>query len=129
MRVTKESTVTRQITAYLKTLKQAGEPIWFTKLHGGPMQQAGLPDLIVLYRGRLFAVEIKRPGGKATQLQLHTLAEMQKAGATVCVARSVDDVRTLIEETMQQRRLRPLEAPSVHCHQAAGAASVHYFTP
>jgi hypothetical protein len=92
----KESTVTRNIVAYLKDLKRTGKRIWFSKLHGGPMQKAGLPDLIVLYRGVFLAIEIKRPGGKATPLQLHTLAEMEKAGAQTIVASSVEDVAGFI---------------------------------
>lgn len=99
MKPVKEATVTRRIVTYLKRLKQSGEPIWFCKLHGGPMQQAGLPDLIVLHRGRLLAIEIKRPGGKATLLQQHTLAEMEHAGATAVVAHNVEDVIQALEGT------------------------------
>ena len=101
--MTPESKTTAEIIRYLKSLKAAGQLIWWVKLWGNVMQRAGLPDLIVLYRGRLLAVEIKRPGGNATLLQVHTLKEMERAGARPIVARCVEDVRRVIEETSPPR--------------------------
>ena len=76
-----EAAVTKDIKNFLDRLKRLGEPIFFVKLHGGPMQRAGLPDWLIIYHGRTYAIEVKRPGGKATRLQEHTLAGMRRAGA------------------------------------------------
>jgi len=61
------------------------------KLHGGPYQQAGLPDLLVVIRGRAVFLEVKRPGGALTPLQEHTIARLRAAGALAEVVRSADE--------------------------------------
>src|SRR5262245_24500684 len=58
-----------------------GKDIWLTKIHGGPFQDAGLPDLMGYYRGYGFAFEVKEPDGEPSELQLETLADMKRAGA------------------------------------------------
>ncbi len=90
-----ESMITEKIVAYLKRLRERGEPIWWAKIHGGPMQRAGLPDLLILHRGRLLAVEIKRPGKHPTRLQAHTLAALRAAGAEAIVATCVEEIQSL----------------------------------
>lgn len=98
--MTPEGKVLSAIVRYLKSLKVAGVPIFYVKLHGSHMQRAGLPDLLIVYRGKMIAVEIKRPGGKPTALQVHTLSEMALAGAYTSIATCVNDVRSAIEETL-----------------------------
>ncbi len=42
---------------------------------------AGVPDRIVLLpAGRISFLELKRPGGKPSKLQLHVLAQLQRLG-------------------------------------------------
>ena len=56
----------------------------------------GVPDLLVcLDGGRFCAIEVKRPGGKATQLQLYNLKQIKDLGGIAMVAESVDEVREL----------------------------------
>lgn len=76
----KESTI---VAAIVKALR--GRGCWVTKLHGGPTQQAGLPDLLAVYAGRAMFFEVKRPGGEVTRLQSHTLDELKSAGAAARV--------------------------------------------
>jgi len=62
---------------------------WYaTKLHGGPMQKAGLPDLLMLKDGKAVFLEVKRPGkGKAsdaTPLQQRRMEEIQRRGGCKC---------------------------------------------
>jgi len=52
------------------------------KIAGGPMQRTGIPDLLAVIDGRAVFLEVKRPGNKATKLQLHRIAELRGAGAT-----------------------------------------------
>ena len=91
-----EAAITRDIKKYLTELKKSGLPIWFAKIHGGPMQVAGIPDLLVVYRGRLIALEIKRPGRNATPLQQHMMDAMRAAGAVAVVVSSVHDTYKVI---------------------------------
>jgi hypothetical protein len=90
--MTPEARITTSIIRALRKRKAGGHCLFFVKLHGGPMQKAGLPDLLVVYKGRAYFFEVKRPGGKATPLQEHTLAELWVAGAVACVVNSADEV-------------------------------------
>ena len=58
-----------------------GPAVWSAKLHGGPYQVGGLPDLVVVLRGRVFFIELKRPGERPTPRQGVTLARIREAGA------------------------------------------------
>ena len=67
------------------------------RFHGNQHTQAGTPDVIGVYRGRAFAIEVKRPGGKATPLQLHELSQWAAAGAVAGVATSVEEAEGLLD--------------------------------
>jgi VRR-NUC domain len=47
---------------------------------------AGVPDTIWIKDGRVFAIELKALGGRLSDAQLKTMAEMRDAGAVVAVA-------------------------------------------
>jgi hypothetical protein len=51
----------------------------------------GTPDLLVCYKGRFFGIEVKQPGNYPTKIQRHRGKEIDDAGGTFVVARSVDD--------------------------------------
>lgn len=87
-----ESAIVRRI---MRNLAATGG--WFMKVHGGAFQVAGVPDIIGCLKGRFVAFEVKRPGGKATKLQLHTIGLIQKAGGLAAVVYSWDDARRALE--------------------------------
>lgn len=58
---------------------------------------AGIPDIIVCYRGKFIALEAKRPGGKLTKLQEKTIKDIRAAGGKVYVVMSVDEVKEIME--------------------------------
>jgi hypothetical protein len=89
-----EKEITSQIKEYLKTLKDC----FFWKEHGGQFGQAGIPDLIVCYRGRFIAFEVKTEKGKLSVLQAVTIRQIQKAGGTAAVVRSVEEVKAIISQ-------------------------------
>ncbi len=82
----KESSLTQRIAA---ALRQRGA--WVTKLHGGNMQQAGLPDLLVVVAGVVWFLEVKLPGGVVSRIQRHTIERLKASGGNVAVVRSVDE--------------------------------------
>lgn len=92
-----EASTVRAIKAYLDEIGA-----FHFKVHGSEFQQAGLPDIIGSYQGRFFGFEVKNEKGKATKLQLCTLAEIQGAGGIAAVVRSVDDVRRQLEDVPYQ---------------------------
>jgi len=83
-------------TAILKWLnKQLG--CYAIKTHGGPYK-AGQPDIIACYHGRMLALEVKRPGNKATKLQQAILAKWEAAGVVTAVVTCVEDVKEILKE-------------------------------
>lgn len=76
-----EKTITDRI---IRLLRKEGFFVW--KQHGGPMQRAGLPDVFAVRNGHLLAIEVKKPGGKASKLQEKTIRELEAAGAVAFVA-------------------------------------------
>ena len=53
---------------------------WAMKIHGGPYQRSGIPDLLVLRQGRAAWLEVKRPGRRATPLQARTMRDIAIRG-------------------------------------------------
>lgn len=87
---------TQLVEAIKKYLKRVSE-LFFWKEHGGQYGTAGIPDVIVCYRGRFIALEVKTPRGKPTVLQEVTIRQILKAGGIATVVRSVGEVRAIIE--------------------------------
>lgn len=67
------------------------------KLHGGAMQRAGLPDLVVIYRGRTYWFEVKQPGGRPTPLQAATIDAIRAAGGAAYVVTSVAEALRIVD--------------------------------
>lgn len=94
MKMLKESQVQKEICDYLDTLKNC----WYFKSHGNRYQKTGLPDLIGVYNGRFFGIEVKRPGGLPTDIQLFRLEQIKKAGGLGGVADSLVKAKAILEE-------------------------------
>lgn len=62
------------------------------------MQRAGVPDIVGCYQGRMFALEVKAPGGKhpVTPIQKYEMQKMANAGARVAVIESVEDALAVL---------------------------------
>src|SRR5690348_4900051 len=60
-----------------------------------PTHTRGVSDIIGLLppTGRFLAIEVKRPGGKATQEQQHFIDTINAAGGLAFVAYSVEEVQ------------------------------------
>jgi hypothetical protein len=84
------------ILRYLSGLKSSGRPIQWMKIHGGPAQRMGEPDLVICDNGRLLVVEVKRPGQKPTPLQEHRLSQWRDSNARVGVVDSVESFAELL---------------------------------
>ena len=60
-------------------LKEQGA--WFIKYWGGAaFTKAGVPDILACVNGHFIGIDLKAPNGKATDLQLHTLKQID----TIC---------------------------------------------
>ena len=53
---------------------------WVLKTWSNGVQRAGVPDLLVCYRGHFLGIEIKAQRGKLSKLQLVEIKRIKKAG-------------------------------------------------
>ena len=88
----RESDLIRKISEYLKTVPN----LYFWKEHGGMYGTAGIPDLIVCYKGRFIGLECKVGKNKSTVLQAVTIKQIINAGGYATVVRTVEEVREII---------------------------------
>ena len=89
----KESELITKIKNYLKTVPDC----FYWKEHGGQYGTAGIPDIIVCYRGRFIAFEVKVGNNQPTVLQALTIRKIIKAGGYALVVRSVDEAMQVIK--------------------------------
>lgn len=111
----------RTIVAKIKRVAEAAG-WWVTKLHGGPMQKAGLPDLLCLRDGRACFLEVKQPGkGKAsdaTPLQRHRMEEIwDKGGAPSFVVRSAEEAGNALRSLEFSLRTASLDSLRACCER------------
>jgi len=59
--------------------------------------RAGLPDVMVLHRSKLFCLELKKEGGRVTDKQLATIAALREAGAFVGIAEGINRAIACLE--------------------------------
>jgi len=91
-----ERQITDKIMAYLKAL-----PGCYAFKEHGSGYTSGQPDIIGCYRGKCFLIEVKRPGGRPTQLQLKILAAWSKSGAYTAVVYSLDEAKEFMKGLME----------------------------
>ena len=89
----KESDLIKAISNYLKTVPN----LFFWKEHGGMYGTAGIPDLIICYKGRFIGLECKVGKNTATALQQQTIRQILKAGGYAVVVKSVGEVKAIIQ--------------------------------
>ena len=87
--MTPEQQLTAAVVRRLKELRADGRRIWWAKLAGGPMQQRGLPDLLIVYNGRAVFAELKAGRNGPTRLQSIRIDDLRAAGAAAAVCLSL----------------------------------------
>jgi hypothetical protein len=98
-----EHWLTREVLKALERRRRLGAPLWVFKVHGGPMQRVGVPDLLVCANGYLVADELKHPSDLskgATPAQLLTLGKIATAGGLTAVHRTVEAVEALVQRAL-----------------------------
>lgn len=51
---------------------------------------AGVPDVIAIYQGNVYALELKAEGGRTTSKQIAAVENIRNAGGFACVAEGLD---------------------------------------
>lgn len=69
------------------------------KIHGGPTMMAGLPDLIMCYRGQFIGMEIKvpDPSSQPSAIQRRRIREIRDAAGKAFVVRSVASAMRILD--------------------------------
>ena len=88
----KEKAIEKKIKEYLKTI----DGLFYWKVFSGMYCTAGIPDIVICYKGKFVALEVKAPDGKPTALQMATIKKIREAGGVAEVVRSVEEVREII---------------------------------
>ena len=57
----------------------------------------GVPDIIVCFKGKYLALEVKRPGGKTTELQDYNIVKIKQSGGVAEVVYSWEDVYYILK--------------------------------
>lgn len=92
-----------------RALDETYPGIWTIKVHGGPYQTAGVPDLLNVLDGHLIAMEVKaqRLGesrehalARVTPRQQATIDALNRAGATAGVVLSVEEAISLVSQAI-----------------------------
>lgn len=67
-------------------------------VHQSGTQEVGLPDIIGVYAGIFYGIEVKMPGKlhTVTERQAHVLAKIEKAGGRVGVVTTVEQALDLV---------------------------------
>lgn len=95
-----ERRLVQKIVAYLES--QGARSF---KIHGeeGSYQEAGIPDLLVCWRGRFIGLEVKLPGNTPSPIQEKVLREIKGSGGIASVVSSVEQVRSLLAKLEKKR--------------------------
>ena len=87
-----EAKLQLKVVKYLKTL---GPDVWYFK--ASDRYTVGVPDLVLCYRGRFIAIELKAPNGRLSRIQVYQLQNIQRAGGKAYMCRTLDEVKTALQ--------------------------------
>jgi len=83
-----------------KALKEAFPGSWWFKVHGGPFQKAGVPDLIGCVAGLFFALEVKMPDEEPTKLQVLTMRKIREAGGISTTVETPEEAVAIVRAAL-----------------------------
>jgi hypothetical protein len=63
---------------------------------------SGIPDIIGVWKGRMFAIELKAGYNKPTALQTYTMNMLKNAGALVTVCYTMEEVEAFMTEVRSE---------------------------
>ena len=94
-----ETATNRAILRWLR-----GEGFWATKVHGDPMQERGVPDILACIDGRFLACETKELGEEPSSIQLYQLSKIREALGVTVVPTELGDVQRVVAEILKETR-------------------------
>lgn len=103
-----EDNIQRAVIQHLRTRGVHGVVFWHTpnggqrnkteaKILKGLGVRAGVSDIICIHKSRVFALELKAPGGGATESQMQFISDLNAAGGFACIATGLDQALRCLE--------------------------------
>lgn len=71
---------------------------WCVKIHGGPYQDAGTPDILACYKGCFIAVEVKTARGVTRPEQKIAQRAIMGSGGYALITHLIGDVAGVLDE-------------------------------
>ena len=98
-----EATIVKKILTFLR---KSYPGVWY-KIHGGPYQQRGIPDIVGCYQGTFCGLEVKRPSKKTntTEGQEEQLNLIAYHGGVSAVITSVEETRQVMEDNFARKTI------------------------
>lgn len=82
----------------VKALEKEFPGIYVVKVHGGPFQERGIPDLILCWNGRFIGMELKYGPGKPSVQQKFHIQRIRQAGGIAHIVRSVEKAVQIVRK-------------------------------
>ena len=92
----KESDIQTKILRWAEKLPE----VWIVKYPGVSYGRKGVPDLLLSVKGKFLAIEVKKPGGKPTQMQLMEQAKIRMTGSRSEIVESFVEAKKIILEVL-----------------------------
>lgn len=92
--------------AVQRVLKKRGADCYFVKATSD--QASGTPDLLICYQGLFVGMELKRPGGKLSEIQEHRLSQIVRAGGIAAVVSDAEQAEKLLNRIDAYMATTPL---------------------
>jgi hypothetical protein len=70
---------------------------WVVKIHGGPYQDAGTPDLLACYKGMFIAIEVKTSRGVVRPEQKAAQRAIAESGGYALITHLIGDVADVLD--------------------------------
>lgn len=71
---------------------------WIVKIHGGPYQDSGTPDLLACYKGRFISIEVKTARGVARPEQRAAQQAIASSGGYALITHLIGEVADVLNE-------------------------------
>ena len=93
----KESVLQKQVIEWLRSIGA-----YVVNIHGSPMQERGIPDLLICYLGHFVGMELKVPGKEPDDYQEYHLERIVAAGGVGCSVTTLDEAKKIIRSIAAQ---------------------------